>query len=151
MLLVDQALPGLGDPAGEERPGDQPGEDEDRVRDALGGDAREPPEDHREDEHRQERLEHGPGHAQDRLLVADLDVAPDEEEEQLAARGAVSFQSIAIQPDRGRITVSGGSGWSARPGLSPRWSGWRVRDGEDVSSSMIMMVFYLKLNKAKGR
>ena len=43
MLLADQALCRPADPRGEERPGDQPGEDEHRVGEALRGDLREPP------------------------------------------------------------------------------------------------------------
>src|SRR5262249_27538557 len=38
--------------------------------------AREPPEDEREDDHRQERLQDGPGHSDRGLLVADGDVTP---------------------------------------------------------------------------
>ncbi len=37
-----------------------------------------------ENQHRQKRLQHGPGGADRRLLVTDFDVAPDEEIEQLA-------------------------------------------------------------------
>ena len=39
-----------------------------------------------EDDHHHGRLQHGPGDAESGLLVADLDVAPGEEEQELAVR-----------------------------------------------------------------
>ena len=100
VLLADQALPALAHAGGEERPRQQPGEDEHRIGQALGRDLREPPEDDREDEHRQQGLEHRPGHAEHRLLVADLDVAPDQEKEQLA--GVVQLLPVDRDPARAR-------------------------------------------------
>ena len=73
--------------AGEEVPGQQAAEAEDRVRARRRAGLLIPQrlvEDDREDDHREERLQHGPGDAQHRLLVADEDVAPGEEVEQLA-------------------------------------------------------------------
>ncbi len=50
----------------------------------LGWKLRELPEDDREHHHREKRLEHGPGDADQRLLVAHLDVAPGEDERKVA-------------------------------------------------------------------
>src|SRR5512135_323171 len=54
----------------------------------------------REDDHREEGLEDGLRRAQGGLLVADLDVAPDQEEEQLA-RGE-EFPPVDGDPSRAR-------------------------------------------------
>ena len=51
---------------------------------AAGGHFGHAAEEDAEDDHLRERLQHGPGGAEDGLLVADFDVAPDEEIEQLA-------------------------------------------------------------------
>ena len=59
---------------------------EDRVGQAVGRHLRQLAEEDREDDHRHQRLDDRPGGAEHRLLVADLDVAPDEEIQQLAVR-----------------------------------------------------------------
>ena len=62
-------------------------------------------EDEREDDHRQERLEDRPGDADRRLLVADLDVAPDERAEQLAV--VPELADVEVRPAwAGLITVT---------------------------------------------
>ena len=86
LLLVDQAQGRLRHALREQRPGDQPGEDEHRVGEAVGVDPGEPPEDHREDQHHDQGLEDRPRRPQHRLLVPHRDVAPDQEGEQLAVR-----------------------------------------------------------------
>ena len=65
------------------RPGEQGGVIEDRVRQAVGGHLRQTAEDEREDGHREEWLDDGPSHADRCLLVANLEVSPHEEVEQL--------------------------------------------------------------------
>ena len=57
---------------------------EERVRQPVGGHPGEPAEEDREDHHRHEGLQDRPGGAERGLLVAHLDVAPDQEVEQLA-------------------------------------------------------------------
>ena len=81
---ADEAVRRLAEPEREEGPGQQAGEREQRIRKPVRADVREPPEEDREDDHRQQRLQNGPGDAEQRLLVAHLDVAPDQEVEQLA-------------------------------------------------------------------
>ena len=84
VLAADEAVGGLGNAGGEEGPRHERGEGEDGVRDAIGRDAGEASEDHAEDDHRHERLDHRPGRAEERLAVAHLEVAPGQEVEQLA-------------------------------------------------------------------
>src|SRR5262249_22946955 len=83
--VADQAVAGFGERGGEELPGQQSGEHEQRVWDVGGrrqlGDFA---EHEREHDHRDERPDQGPGDADDSLFVADEDVAPGEEIEQLA-------------------------------------------------------------------
>ena len=69
---------------GKEGPRHEAREIEDRVREPVRRHPGEPPEEQAEDEHGEQRLQHGPRHAERRLLVPDLDVTPDEEEQQLA-------------------------------------------------------------------
>jgi hypothetical protein len=68
----------------EQLPGEQAGEDEDRIGAPLRGHLDETAEDDREDDHGQHRLHHGPAHAQHGLLVADQDLLPGEKEQELA-------------------------------------------------------------------
>ena len=87
-LVHHHALAARGHGAREELPGHQRAEGRDRVGDPrraghpIGAEQR--PEQPREDRQREQRLEHGPGHTQRRLLVADLEVAQGEEGDQLA-------------------------------------------------------------------
>ena len=74
---VDKAVPGIGHGGGEERPGKHSGVDEDRV--TRRRDVGHAAEENGEDDHHHGRLQDGPGGAEDRLLVPDLDVAPDQE------------------------------------------------------------------------
>src|SRR5262249_12400614 len=57
--------------------------EEERVGDAVGRDLDDAAEEQDEEQHLDERLQHRPRHAEYRLAVADLHVAPGEEEEQL--------------------------------------------------------------------
>ena len=85
-----------GEGSGEEVPGQQAGEGEHGVGHAVGAaaDAEHLVEDDREDDHRDDGVQHGPQHAQHGLLVADEDVPPGEEVEQLA----VLPQLAELQP-----------------------------------------------------
>ena len=84
----------------EVRPEQESGIDEDRVLLALGGEVRELPEDEREHDHRQERLQDRPRDADERLLVANLYVAPHEAAEQLAV--VPQLAQVEARPARGR-------------------------------------------------
>ena len=61
--------------------------------DPCEGKFRELPEDQREDDHRQERLQDRPGNADEGLLVAHLDVPPDEAAERLAVCRALEIEA----------------------------------------------------------
>ena len=61
---------------------------------------REPAEDEREDDHREEGLQDRPGDADRRLLVADRDVAPDEPAQQLAVLPQLA--NVEVRPPRRR-------------------------------------------------
>src|SRR5258707_227332 len=77
--------------------------------------AAEAAEEDREGEGGRQRLNDGPRRAEDRLLVADLDVAPDEKEEQLAVR-----------PELRQIQHLQGAG-SLEPECAPNRVGHRSR------------------------
>ena len=80
---ADEAARRTGSGPGRRRSTEAGREGEDRVREAVGADAGELAEEDREDDHRHQRLEDRPRDSEGRLLVPDLDVAPDEEVEQL--------------------------------------------------------------------
>ncbi len=74
----------MGKAVHEEQPRHQARQGKERIWQAVRRHAGKAPEDDAEDRHREERLDQRPAGAQHRLLVADFDVAPDEEEDQLA-------------------------------------------------------------------
>src|SRR5262249_6923888 len=80
---ADEAVGGLAESLGEEGPGDERCEGEYRIRHAIGGDLGEPTEEDTEDDHGHKGLNDGPGSPEHGLLVPNLDVAPDEEVQQL--------------------------------------------------------------------
>ncbi len=82
--VPDQADAGLAKSAGEIGPGQEPRVVEDRVGQTVVWQLGHFAEQQREHDHRHERLQNRPVRPEHRLLVTDLDVAPDEEEEQLA-------------------------------------------------------------------
>lgn len=81
--IGDQAATGLGHSRREELPWKHSAEDDDRVRHSAGRHLRQTPEHHRQNHHRQERSDDGPGRSGYRLLVANQDVSPGQEVEQL--------------------------------------------------------------------
>ena len=107
-LAPDDALAGAADRVGEERPGQQPGEHEQRVGQATRRHACQPPEEQAEDDHRHQGLQNGPGGAEDRLLVPDLHVPPRQEEEQLASLPQLS--EVDGLPAGGRLDDRQGPG-----------------------------------------
>ncbi len=83
--IADQAVRRLAQAAREEGPGQHPREHHQRVRGvAVGGQLGDAAEDDGKDHHRQNRPDHRPGRADDRLLVAHRDIAPRQDVEQLA-------------------------------------------------------------------
>jgi hypothetical protein len=65
----------------------------------------------REDDHGQERLQDRPGRAEERLLVAHLDVAPREEEQELAEApevGQAEAREALRRADDDRLVSFGG-------------------------------------------
>jgi hypothetical protein len=88
VLVVNEAVPGCGERRGEELPGHECAVGRDCVGDPLRrghvpGPQQEP-EQQREDHHRHQRLNHRPRDPEQRLLVADLEIAKGEEADQLA-------------------------------------------------------------------
>ena len=106
LLAADHATPDAPATAvAEVRPRHERREREERVRHAVGRHVREAAEEDREDHHRHHRLEDGPRGAEHGLLVAHLDVAPDEEVQQLAVRARARARSSgrsAVSPARSR-------------------------------------------------
>src|SRR5262249_15284713 len=86
---------------GEVHPGDQRGVSEDRVGQAFGRYASQAAEEDAEDDHRHEWLDHRPGRADRGLLIADLEIAPDEEVEQLA-----------VLPELTQVETNPAAGWA---------------------------------------
>ena len=106
ILAAAHALAGRGDRIGKKKPGQQAGEDEQRIgsssRRHLGNTTEEQAEDH----HRGERLQDRPRGAEDRLLVANLDVAPGEEEKQFAVTpGNLARSMKRASPERRSMIV----------------------------------------------
>ncbi len=60
-----------------------------------------PAEKNREHDHHQQRLKHGPGGAQQRLLVTNFDIAPDQKTQQLAEFPQLG--DVDQLPTRGRL------------------------------------------------
>ena len=91
---------------------------EDRIRNALGREVGESPEDECKDDHRQERLQDRPQHADRRLLVAHRDVSPCERQQQLPV--LPELQDVEVWParcraDRGQSLDAFGRGtWHVR-------------------------------------
>ncbi len=85
-----QALAGLGQGVGEQPPGQQRRQGEDRVGHAAGRQLQEVAEDQAEQPHGEQGLQDRPGGPQGGLLVAHLDIAPGEEVEQLAVAPQVA-------------------------------------------------------------
>src|SRR5204863_4976840 len=83
LLVLYEAVCSERDGRGEERPGNESAEEEDWIGRAAGWDAGQAPEEDTEDDHGRERLEHRPRRSQRRLLIADLDVPPHQEVEEL--------------------------------------------------------------------
>ena len=82
VLVADHALGGRADGVGEKGPGQKAGKDKQRVGDGRIRLGCHPRQEQREHRHGRQRLQDGPGGAENRLLVTDLDVAPDEEIQQ---------------------------------------------------------------------
>ena len=86
--------------------GDEAEHREHRIRQHPWEELRELPEEEREHDHRQERLQHRPGDADRRLLVAHLHVAPREDHRQVA--GTPELPEVGSPLRRaGRIRVTG--------------------------------------------
>src|SRR5206468_2370678 len=90
---------------------------------AVGRDLAEPSEEDAEHDHREERLDDRPCHAERRLLVADLDFTPDEKEPELTV--LQQFTEMRNRPCAGRLDrVS----WQRRRIVSEK-GGRRVNGG----------------------
>src|SRR6267143_6580109 len=83
-LVVDDHVGGHLEGVGEIGPGNERGEIEDGIREAVGGKFGEAAEKEREYQHVEDGLQDNPQDADGGLLVADLDVAPDEKVKELA-------------------------------------------------------------------
>ena len=95
-LIFDDDVGGSLEGSGEVSPRDEGSEIENGIGEAERGEFGEAPEEQSENEHGEERLEDNPGDANGRLLVADLDVAPNEEEEEFAI--LPKFSEAQLEP-----------------------------------------------------
>src|SRR5712692_7256285 len=104
---------------GEVGPGDERGEIEDGVGQAVGRELRKAAEEKSEDEHVEDGLKDNPEDADGGLFVADFDVAPHEEIQQLAV--SPHFAKAQLEEAAGRLDADGGGG----AGMEREGSGWR--------------------------
>ena len=79
MSIADEAVAGPAEGRGEELPGQQAREHDERVGHVAGWHLGELAENKREQNRLDRRLDHRPSDTEDRLFVTDLDVAPREE------------------------------------------------------------------------
>ncbi len=84
MCVAHQTVGGRRHGVREERPWKERRKREQRIREAIGGHLGPASEEQAEHAHRRQRLKNRPRSAQHGLLVADLDVAPDEKSQELA-------------------------------------------------------------------
>ena len=142
LLTRDDAVRRLGEPIGEERPGYQGGEAEERVGDAVGRHTGEATEEQAEHDHAHERLDDGPEEPEHGLLVPNSHVPPGEEVQQLAEGPELSEPERApacrrldhrhdVAP-RARRAVRGCAG-VLRDGRRPRRSAGGHGSGRDAA------------------
>src|SRR5207245_2672410 len=108
-----------GKPEADATSGEEGGEVEDGVGQAVGGELGEAAEEKSEDEHVEDGLENDPEDADGGLFVAYLDVAPDEEIEELAV--GPDFAEANLEESAGRLNADGGGG----AGMERERMGWR--------------------------
>src|SRR5262249_30912053 len=93
---------------------------EDGIRKAGGRELGEPSEEKSENEHGQQRLEDNPSNADDGLLVADFDVAPDKEIEEFAITPELG--EAELESSAGRLDAEDGLRCGQRESDGRRWS-----------------------------
>jgi len=120
-LVVNDDVGGHLKGVGEVGPGNESGEIEDGVGEAVGGEPGEAAEKKSEDEHGEDGLEDDPKDADGGLFVADFDVAPDEEIEEFAV--GPDFAKAELEEAAGRLNANGGGS------AVERESGGGLRDG----------------------
>jgi len=116
-LVVDDNVGGELEGVGEVGPGNESGEIENRIRQSLGWEFGEAAKKESEDEHGENGLENDPEDADDGLLVADLNVAPDEEVEELTV--GPDFAKAKLEQAGGRLDADGADG-----GVERKRGGW---------------------------
>lgn len=130
LRLIHEAVAGLEQRIGEVGPGDESGEAEDAVGDAVRIDLGEVAEDDGEDDHREERLDDSPADADGTLSVEDLDAPPGEKPEHVAI--LVELAEVDEAPAGGgfddgdvrRGGRRGGDGWVGCGRIEHwRWNG----------------------------
>src|SRR5882724_13286804 len=124
-LVFDDDVGGHLEGVGEVGPGNERGEIENGIGEAVGGELGETAEEKSEDEHVEKRLENDPEDADGGLFVADLDVAPDEEIEELAV--SPDFAEAKLEKAAGRLDADGG-GTEREGGVGWRGGGHAVRE-----------------------
>jgi hypothetical protein len=107
-LIFDDHIRGGRERVGEVGPGDQRGEIEDRIGQAVGRKLGEAAEEQSEDEHVEDGLQDHPHDANSSLFVTDLNVAPDEEVEELAV--GPDFAEAELEEAAGRLDAKSGRG-----------------------------------------
>src|SRR2546422_6853277 len=127
-LIVNDDVGGHLEGGGEVGPGDEGGEIENGIREAVGGELGEAAEEEREDERSEDGLENDPEDADGGLFVADLDVAPNEKVEEFAV--GPDFAEAKLEEATGRLDSNGGGGAGVE-----RESGAGLRDGGHACSN----------------
>jgi hypothetical protein len=102
-----QALGGAGQRAGKVVPGQQPGIGKDGIGCAVGGRVQQIAKEQGKDDHAHQRLQDDPRHAQRRLFVAHLDIAPHQKAEQFAIFPQRLAACSAASPRVGWMTMVG--------------------------------------------
>ena len=104
-LVVDDDVGGHLERVGEIGPGDESGEVEDGIGKAVGGELGKAAEKESEDEHVENGLENDPEDTNGGLLIADFDVAPDEEIEEFAV--GPDFAKAKLKEAAGGLNPNG--------------------------------------------
>src|SRR6266404_3359932 len=105
-LIFDHHVGGRQEGVGKVGPGNERGEIKDGIRQTVGGKFGEAAEEQSENQHVENGLENDPQDADGGLFVADLDVAPDEEIEQLAI--GPHFAETKLEEAARRLDADGG-------------------------------------------
>jgi hypothetical protein len=138
-LVFHYGVGGGREGVGKVGPGDERGEIENGIGEAVGRKLGEAAEEKSEDEHVEDGLENDPEDADGGLFVADLYVAPDEEIKELAI--GPDFAEAKLEEAAGRLDSNGGSAGGERErrgrGCRERSHALRAKTSERVGMTFI--------------